>query len=218
MKGEDGKVSLSNIGNVKVDNFQRALTGALSTKHLGTDFLNTKALARISPKSATSLNKIKIGDTEYDIDPIKINKWNPLKKKAAEAERTAKWKKQVGDAKKAPLTPEETRQIENLSDKDFKYSVEKGELDFDPNVIKGEPTAWNMYLHDRASKILSKNNYTIPAKKSATTSTEVNPEVSPEVKPKVRPKKVVKQTPEQKLEKLNHRLKIQERNLAKDKA
>ena len=141
MRDEDGKVSLSNIGNVKVDNFQRALTGALSTKHLGTDFLNTRALKRISPQSVSSLNKVKIGDTEYDIDPIKVNTWNPLKKIASEAERTAKWKKQVEDAKNAPLTAEETRQIEKLSDKDFKYSIEKGELDFDPNVIKGEPTA-----------------------------------------------------------------------------
>ena len=141
MKGEDGKVSLSNIGNVKVDNFQRALMGAASAKHLGTDFLNTKALAKISPKSVTSLKKIKIGDTDYDIDPIKINKWNPLKKKAAEAERTAKWKEQVEAAKKSPLTPDEIKQIEKLSDKDFKYSVGKGEFDFDPSVIEGEPTA-----------------------------------------------------------------------------
>ena len=215
MKGEDGKVSLSNIGNVKVDNFQRALMGAASAKHLGTDFLNTKALKRISPKSVSSLNKVKIGDTEYDIDPIKVNKWNPLKKKAAEAERTAKWKKQVADAKNAPLTAEETRQIEKLSDKDFKYSIEKGELDFDPNVIKGEPTAWNMYLHNRASKILNKNNYTIPVKNSTATSTEVKTE-KPEIKPGRKSKKVVAQTPEQKLEKLNNRLKIQERNLAKD--
>ena len=141
MRDEDGKVSLSNIGNVRVDNLQSALMGAVSTKHLGTDFLNTKALKRISPKSVTSLNKIKIGDTEYDIDPIKVNKWRPSKKKAAEAERTAKWKEQVEAAKKSPLTPDEIKQIEKLSDKDFKYSVGKGEFDFDPSVIEGEPTA-----------------------------------------------------------------------------
>ena len=46
-----------------------------------------------------------------------------------------------------------------------------------------------MYLHNRASKILNENNYTIPAKKSTTTSTEVKAE-KPEVKPEIKPKKV----------------------------
>ena len=126
---------------LSADDATRLLMGAASAKHLGSNFLNTKALKRISPSSTKSLQKVKIGGAEYDIDPIKVSKWNPLKKKAAEAERTAKWKEQVGAAKKSALTPEEIKQIEKLSDEDFKYSIEKGEFDFDPNVIKGEPTA-----------------------------------------------------------------------------
>ena len=192
--------------HVKTDDWLSLLTGAVSTRRIAKDLFDARLIKGVTVKSGKSVEPIKLKTTktvdgkevptEIEFVPD-INNFKPGLNPLARKKNFKEWLK--SEAKAKNIDP---ALIDDIKEKDLNRLASKiTGIDYDPNVIKGKPSAWNEYKHERTGKVLEKYGYKptkVEPEEVKPSSNEIKeaevgdiPEseiiVNPEFKPKTKP-------------------------------
>ena len=150
--------------HVKTDDWLSLLTGAVSTRRIAKDLFDARLIKGVTVKSGKSVEPIKLKTTktvdgkevptEIEFTPD-INNFKPGLNPLARKKNFKEWLK--SEAKAKNIDP---ALIDDIKEKDLNRLASKiTGIDYDPNVIKGKPSAWNEYKHKRTGKVLEKYGY-----------------------------------------------------------
>ena len=150
--------------HVKTDDWLSLLTGAVSTRRIAKDLFDARLIKGVTVKSGKSVEPIKLKTTktvdgkevptEIEFVPD-INNFKPGLNPLARKKNFKEWLK--SEAKAKDIDP---ALIDDIKEKDLNRLASKiTGIDYDPNVIKGKPSAWNEYKHKRTGKVLEKYGY-----------------------------------------------------------
>lgn len=192
--------------HVKTDDWLSLLTGAVSTRRIAKDLFDARLIKGVTVKSGKSVEPIKLKTTktvdgkevptEIEFVPD-INNFKPGLNPLARKKNFKEWLK--SEAKAKNIDP---ALIDDIKEKDLNRLASKiTGIDYDPNVIKGKPSAWNEYKHKRTGKVLEKYGYKptkVEPEEVKPSSNEIKeaevgdiPEmevaINPEFKPKTKP-------------------------------